>query len=305
MRFPRHLSGSPEEIWAKRDLLTSFVADVREMIHHIRPGILLGARVPTTPAGCRNMGIDLAQWAVQGLIDLLVACPFFTTEWRIPVAALRSELGTTAIPVYAGCDLGFGHQSHHPESLRGLCTSLYDCEADGIYLFNFPCWIEYPAARPYHWLAGLDHPQTAAMKPLHVAIDHRRHRQPGIDQPARLPAGLAPAESLTLSLYLPAAAFPFWRALLLVHSHGDIAVSVNGKTAPEQKFGTQSTGVYRSEIFMEFADHYWDKDARPQPDACRVFRPDPDDLKRGENQLTISNTTAVPLEIERVSIGLW
>src|SRR5690606_37343658 len=103
----------------------------------------------------------------------------------------RDHFRDARLPVYAGFDLGFGPQVHFPESLRGICSSLYDDQPDGLYLFNFPCWIERLAARPYHWLAGLDDPASAAAKPMVLSINHQRSRL-GVDQPAQIPLTIEP-----------------------------------------------------------------------------------------------------------------
>jgi len=303
MRFPRHLSGNPREVWEKRTIITEFMGEVRAVL--ARKGILLGARVPTTPAGCRWLGLDVAEWARYGFVDLLVVCPFLTTDWYIPIGDFRALMDGMSIPIYAGFDFGFGRQSHLPESLRGVCTSLYDCGADGIYLFNFPCWIEYLAARPYHWLAGLDDPHMAAAKPLLLAVDHKQYRVPGVDQEGQVPATLLVDGALTLYLYVPQAALPAWRGLCLVHSHGDVALTVNDRSASEVRYSQEPAGAFRSEIFLEFVDQYWQKDARPKPENCRTFRIDPTWLRAGINQLILTNLAGTDLDIERVNLALW
>jgi len=298
MRFPRHLSGTPEEVWQKREALTGFTARVREAIVASGKRLLLGARVPTTPAGCRALGMDIGEWARRDLLDMLVVCPFLTTEWQVPVGDFRALMGQATTPLYAGFDFGFGQQTHFPESLRGICSSLYACGADGIYLFNFPCWIEYLAARPYHWLAGLEDPRTAATKPLLLAVDHTRHRIAGVDQVGQLPATLEADKPLELTLYVPEAVLPAWGGRLLVHSHGDIALAVNGQP------GT-ALAPQRSELFLEFATHDREANARPALADCRTFAINPACLQPGPNRLTLTNAAAKPLVIERVNLGLW
>jgi len=305
LRFPRHLSGTPEEVWEKRGHITGFLAEVRRILDSSGRRILLGARVPTTPAGCRWLGFDLAAWARHELVDLLTVCPFLSTEWSIPVSDIRALLNGSPIPVYAGFDLMSGRQHPSPESLRGICTSLYDCGADGIYLFNFPCWTEYLLARPYHWLLGLEMPESAAAKPLLLAVDHKRHRIAGVDQPGQIPAALPAGGSLSLTIRVPVAALPAWRALALVHSHGDIDLAVNGSPADEIRFGEDPKTAHRSEIFLEYVDQYWDLDARPKPEDCRNFRVEVGSLRAGLNTFLLINTSGSELEIERVNLGLW
>ena len=305
MRFPRHLAGDPERVWEQRGVLTEFTAAARERVRAAGgKHLLVGARVPTTPAGCRHLGFDVAEWARRGLVDFLVLCPFLSTEWQIPIAAFR-RLTRRAVPLYGGCDFGFGNQCHHPESLRALATSVHGAGADGLYLFNFPCWTEYLAARPYHWLVGLDQPRTAAAKPLLFAVEHRRHRIPGTDQPGLLPAKVAAGATLTLPLPLPKRALPAWRAMVLVHSHGDVTLTVNGVPARPRVNAPEPSGKHRTEIFLEFVDQYRNQGARPLPENCRTFLVDAAALRVGANELAFTNATDHELELERVNLGLW
>jgi hypothetical protein len=305
MRFPRHLSGSPERVWKKRQVLTDFTAEVRKVLDSSGKRLLLGARVPTTPAGCRHAGMDVGEWARRKLVDLLVVCPFLTTDWTVPVGEFRKLLGGSKVSVYAGFDLGFGPQVHFPESLRGICTSLYEAQPDGLYLFNIPCWIERLAARPYHWLAGLDDPKSAAAKPLLFSVNHQRSRVEGVDQPAVIPLAIAPGATAEVALHLPAAALPAWRAMVHVECGADLALAVNGRAAPQRLARDYGGGPHRSEVFVEFVNHYRPKTLRAVPADCRQFRVDPASLRAGENRLLFTNTTASPARLERLNLALW
>ncbi len=304
MRFPRHLSGSPEEVWEQRSVLTDFTREVRSILRRGGRQILLCARVPTNPAGCHNLGLDLAGWGKEGLVDLLVGCPFLNTEWKMPIGEMRQLLGNTSVPVVGGFDFEFGRQPHFPESLRGICTSIYDCGSDGVYIFNFPCWNEYMAARPYHWLAGLGRPETAAAKPLLLAVEHRHNRKFGADQPGQLPVKLQPNGALDLSLHVPRAALPAWRALALAHSHGNITLSVNDREAELVAYSKGWLGGQRHALFMDFAMPH-KMEERVKPEDCRVFRVAPEHLLPGGNRISLKNKTDHELEIESLNLGLW
>jgi hypothetical protein len=304
MRFPRHLSGTPEQVWDKQNIITELMLQLRKTISRSGRKILLSARVPTNPAGCRRLGFDLAEWGQRELIDLLILCPFLTTEWRVPVNEMRSLLNNASIPVYAGFDFGFGPQVHFPESLRGICSSLYDCGADGIYVFNFPCWIEYLAARPYHWLHGLGNPATAATKPLLLAVEHAKNRVTGVDQPAQLPKGIEPGKSAEFSIHIPLVALPAWRCMILARSGGNIDLTLNGRALTEQRYQSDWIGLYRNVMFLEYAmpPQY----ARPaQAEEGRIFGADPSALQAGNNLITITNTTERALIIEAINMALW
>ena len=305
MRFPRHLSGTPDEVWAKRDALTSFIADAKHVLARAGRKLQLAVRVPPWVPGCRRLGMDLKRWVDDGLIDWLVTCPFLTTEWSIDCNAFRAEIGGPRVPIYAGFDFRYGRNVHCPESLRGIAANLFDQKADGIYLFNFPCWIEYLPARPYHWLIGLDRPQTASAKPLQIGANNWRNRVPHVDSPAVLPARLEPGKAIDVPVHIPAAALPAWRCIVHAHTHGDVRLLLNGKPATDVRFGNDFSGQFRAEIFPEFIDLWWDTDSRPKPENCRVFRVDARDLVAGTNTFRVEHVAGGAQEIERLNLALW
>jgi len=300
MRFPRHLSGSPEEVWEKRDALTTFTRQVREVLRAKDPDILLSTRVPTNPAGWRFLGMDVAAWTRQGLVDFIVATPFLTTDFHMPIQELRDLLGDHPVPVYADVEFGHGPQIHCLESLRAAAAGLFDAGADGIYVFNFPCWTEYIGARPYDWLSALSTPETAARKPLLFSVSHTRHRVAGVDLPGQLPASLHIGSSLEVHLHLPQPGLPARRALVLVHSGGDLALKVNGQDAQEHHL------LRCAELFVEYIPQEDQSPLqRPRSQDCRFFQVAPAALQVGANTLKLFNTSNRDLEIERINLGIW
>jgi hypothetical protein len=252
--------------------------------------------------------MDLAAWTRQRLVDFLVLCPFLTTTWHIPFEGFRDWLGDHQVPLYGGFDLAYGSACHHPESLRGICSSLYGSGADGIYVFNFPCWTQYMAAIPYHWLRELDDPKSAARKPLQVSVAHNRRRLNGIDGPGQVPAVLPAGNSLELALYVPPRALPAWRAVLLVYSGGDLEIAFNDQRAVPFRLNADEhseSGGHRSELFLEFVGCYRNEEPRPQPHECRLFRPPVDSLQAGINRIVATNTTEKELTLQHVNLGLW
>lgn len=88
------VTGAVEEVWAKRAIITEFMVQVSAILRDTDRRILFGARVPTTPAGCRRLGFDLEAWAGGNLMDLVVVCPFLTTNWRIPFRDFHGVCGS-------------------------------------------------------------------------------------------------------------------------------------------------------------------------------------------------------------------
>lgn len=297
MRFPRHLAGTPEEVWVKRAHLTNFVAEVRALCaaRHRR----LFVRVPTSLAGCRLLGIDLPEWTRRGLVDAITTAPFLNTDFFQPMAETRAALPGAAIPLYAGFDLEHGAQRHSPESLRAAATGLYASGADGINLFNFPCWIQATGSVPYGWLAGLESPATAARKPMLFSVPTNRFRR-AYELPGLLPAKIPAGGSLRVPLPLPAAALPVARVRVLVTGVAEnLGATLNGAALewlPKLK---------TPELFVEFNGPADAPDRRPAPAASRTYRGDPRKLRAGDNVLELTNPSGTAVEVRTINLGLW
>jgi hypothetical protein len=296
MRFPRHLSGTPEQVWEKREHLTEFTSKVRERTN--RAGVKLCVRLPSTVDGCRHLGLDVGQWAVQELIDMVVMSPFLTTDFVMPVDAMKEALGgSSSIAVYAAFDFQQGGRNHCPESLRATCSSLYHCGADGICVFNFPCWEEYLGARPYHWLLGLESTSTASAKPLLFSISTGHHRIENVDMPGILPVSVAGQTSL--SIRLPDGALPASRARLLLQCSKEIDLSINGHECEEM------VDFNRDALFAEHVDPTPREEGATDEPKPRIFRITPPTLRSGDNVLDLRNGSGADIEVTRVNLALW
>jgi hypothetical protein len=107
---------------------------------------------------------------------------------------------------------------------------MYDQGADGLNIFNFPCWTEYLAARPYYWIADLDDPRKLVGKPALYTLINSYHRIPGVDQPMQLPVKLAAGGSTQLKIRLPKLALPAARAMILAHFGRNLDLTINGQS---------------------------------------------------------------------------
>jgi len=301
MRFPRHLSGSPDEVWLKRDAITEFMVGAKEIINSSGRNILLSARIPSSLEGCRMVGFDIAEWTRLGSVDFLTASPFLTTDFAMPIGDMRAELADNPVPVYGCFEFGHGSQSHCPESLKAAALGMYDSGADGVYIFNFPCWVEYIASVPYHWLECLGEPYKCAEKPLLYSVSQNNHRLE-TDLPSQLPAALDAGESKDFTISIAHAAFPIKSASALIHSHENVSLLVNGeKTVDLCSLGRGG----RTQLFVEYIDPAIPSDQMPVNEDCRLFQVHPSSLKPGINTLTICNKSDVPLIIGRINLGMW
>ena len=148
MRFGWHFAPGKEAEGA--ELLCAFMGEVRALVKAASEKrghpIKLGARVPADPDAARGLGMDGVRWMREGLVDMLVPCPFWTTsDFDIPVERWREQAGDAAKGVVLAPGLEFnirawpggGALANDLESVRGFAASAYHRGADQIYLFNF------------------------------------------------------------------------------------------------------------------------------------------------------------------------
>lgn len=155
MRFPNHLT--PGKARQERGFLTEFVREVRSLTNawSKKRGhrILLGVRAPALPDAGAGTGMDAVAWAREGLVDLIVATPFyFSTDFDIPFELWRERLqdapepvtviggvDSTARPWISGTPVG-----NTMETLRGFAASSYHRGSHGVYLFNWMDDTQWP-----------------------------------------------------------------------------------------------------------------------------------------------------------------
>ena len=148
MRFPNHLT--PGKAREEGPILTEFVREVRSLTEEwsTKRGhpILLGVRAPANPDAAAGVGMDAVTWAQEGLVDLIVACPFyFSTDFDIPFELWHERLKdapgkvvviggveSTARPWISGTPVG-----NTMETLHGFAASSYHRGSHGVYLFNW------------------------------------------------------------------------------------------------------------------------------------------------------------------------
>jgi len=303
MRFPRHLSGTTAgQAWSKRQHLTEFTASVRTMLDEVgsRRGkrILLAARVPTSPQGCKYLGVDVADWAARKLVDFITLCPFLSCDTLMPIQDFRDLLKDHPIPIYAGTDFGHSGRPHSLESYRGWAMTMYDQNPDGLYIFNFPCWTEYVAEQPCEWITDLDDPAKLLRKPALYTLVSNHHRVGGVDLPTPLPASIGVGKGIDLSIRVPKAALPASRAKLLIASGADVQPSFNGtRLSPHWK--ATSGNLFPAYVEADALKR------EPAADQCRLYLIPPSLLKPGINTLTLTNPASADTTVTRVDLGLW
>jgi len=148
MRFGFHLTPGRER--EEGEILTAFVREVRALTQEWsqRRGhpIRLGVRAPAHPDAAAGLGMDAVAWAHEGLVDLIVPCPFWrTSDFDIPLELWRERLGAAAerVPVVPGFEhnlrawLTGATVPNDLATLRGFAANMYQRGADSLYLFNW------------------------------------------------------------------------------------------------------------------------------------------------------------------------
>ena len=147
--FRTSFAGRPATA-AQTDILTRLVYNVRKLVlrESARQGkpFLLAARVPATPAAGQRIGIDIAEWLQEELVDVVSLGGGYIT-FDLPIADMVSLAKSHDVAVYP-CLSQSGlmyrpprgeNGKQPPAAWFGAAARLWRDGADGIYTFNlFP-----------------------------------------------------------------------------------------------------------------------------------------------------------------------
>lgn len=149
MRFGWHFP--PGKARENAPVLTEFVRDVRRLTEEWgkKRGhrIALAVRVPAHPDAALGLGMDAVEWGKQGVVDLIVPCPFWTSsDFDIPVELWKQRLTDVApkeVTIAPGLEFNArpwpaaAAVPNTLESIYGFAAQEWRRGADGIYLFNW------------------------------------------------------------------------------------------------------------------------------------------------------------------------
>lgn len=127
----------------KAPLITEMVRKIKHTIDSLSAvrghKILLAVRVPVTVEGALDKGLDVKQWADEGLIDFVTIGVHWRGDTGTPVAKFRKEFGHNEIPLYASIDDGgyLPREFYSDGMYRGMASHILGEGADGVYLFNY------------------------------------------------------------------------------------------------------------------------------------------------------------------------
>ena len=272
MRFGRHLTPGHEAEQAP--ILTDFVRQVRQLANDWAAkrghAIRLSVRIPSHPDAAAGLGMDGVEWARQGLVDLLIVSPFFSSaDFDIPLELWRERLGDAAakVRVIPAIDNG---TAAYPGSPRvdldlamyyGWAAGLRSRGADSFYLFNL---VYYPQDKP-PYRTILDQGLAEDV----VRNGHRRHLvayrdtvPPGFPTGAQLPKTIGDPATLVLetgelpasgnvSLVLDFAEAPgVAEAILTAHLDGQASGTASDLAKPA-RYGRNVVRALRFELPLE------------------------------------------------------
>ena len=161
-------------------IMTEFVQNVRRCATaaaaRLGHPVALAVRVPSTPWIARRHGLDAVGWARAGLVDLVIAAPWWeSANSDIPVETWKGLLQGTGVEVALSLEDGIGsggsgRRTMTPEEMRGILLSGWQRGADAVYFFNlftgpFQYW-----PRPVHDRLLRDAGSAAALR-----LGPRRH----------------------------------------------------------------------------------------------------------------------------------
>ena len=161
-------------------LITAMVEQTREATREAtrRLGhpVELAVRVPTTPWIARRHGLDAVAWARAGLVDLIIASPFWPSiDSDVPIETWKGLLIGTDVPVALGLESGMHPGTENRtvthEELRGAILSGLHRGADAIYFFNL-------FTGPYQRWPRPDHDRLLQDAGSFAALDAGPRRHP-------------------------------------------------------------------------------------------------------------------------------
>jgi len=255
LREPYLFSAGKEQ--EGRRILTDWLRGIRALADDAAKrcghAVKLGVRVPSCPDTALGLGLDAPTWAKEGLVDLVVAAPRWTTlEFAMPLDKWRQLLGDRVI-LAGGLEVLYRPNPSTPQRLvtreeaAGAAVAVLCGGADVVYLFNYfqhntPKWSVPEYQRTLKSLSSLD----ALLKlPRRHAVTFRDVTIPGETYRSPLPAS---GTQLSFTLPLGPAPSPGWQAEATIGiaslraEEAPPTVSINGTAAKLQNSKSETTG---------------------------------------------------------------
>lgn len=137
----------PEQALEGAALMTELVREARritkEAARRLAHPVKLAVRVPGSPWIATQRGLDAVEWSREGLVDLVVASPWWaSSQSDISVESWRGLVRGYGVDVAVALEDGVssgasGRRTLHVEEARGIALSSLHRGADAVYLFNW------------------------------------------------------------------------------------------------------------------------------------------------------------------------
>jgi hypothetical protein len=296
-------------------ILGGFVERVRRMLDDEAGGVPLCARVPSRPDLAEEMGLDVAAWAADGLLQMVNVAPFIVTqpdaeieEYRaaLPGAALYGEI-THCTHYGRLIETGvFEERKITREIVLSTAHSFLERGCDGLSTFNYVYTRDFTFGRTgpeehrepdFEALSHcLDRDYLCAQPKHYVLTDDRYSRQ--------LPVRLNVEDEVTFRLHVaddledPGVRTAIERCVLRVETEA---------SSPPAEFE-----VVLDELPLE--PTRCEGDLFPVPECDRVaveaghrgdFLVPLDLLRRGWNEFTVRLVSTPMVTVERVELALY
>lgn len=298
--------------------MTEFVGEVRRMVERVGRDqgrqIVLCARVPSSLAGCRRIGLDPVAWHRRRLLDFLTVGKFLQLVQALPIAEYQQAM--PGLPVCASIDYVVGGPLidgyFHPrdgtaEIYRGAAAALYAQGADGLTLFNMfaaqangsdPAGRNWNHEEPLEVLRELGDPATLEGRDKLYLVDSAftLFDRPLFDARAPLPATVTPAAPLLVPLAV-GERYPAEKQCTLR--------VVTAKTVPDAGFTVRvngrALGPARAAALPHLFPEPYDQKP-PGPGQCHDFKVEGAALKYGANEISV--LASAPVVITSIELAV-
>jgi hypothetical protein len=187
------------------EIMTAWLREIRALTkktaQRLGHPVKLAVRCSADPESARLMGLDAVHWAHEGLVDLIVPCPFWeTSDFNMPMLLWRRLLEGTNVRLAAGLEILARPYAkanmifQTPQTAAGAAAAALYGGADVVYLFNFfydmpgqrtKMWTQEEANRTLRAMASLE---TLKVLPRRHLLTYRDTRAPGEAHNETLPA---------------------------------------------------------------------------------------------------------------------
>lgn len=183
--FSQTLRGQPVN-QNQIDIMTKFMERIRKMTdkeaHRRGRPLLLATRVPDSFKLALDVGLDVAKWVRNDLVDILIAGGGYS-PFSLPTEEFTQIAHNYRVLVYPCINQGAAQnvsRGSFLEGVRALATNWFQSGANGIYLWNLGTPFEYKTGQDlvnirtqsYACLVDIGEPQTLLWKDKLFCVDN-------------------------------------------------------------------------------------------------------------------------------------